>query len=107
MSRSKSKDDVAVKTMIEPALDIDPPKMFSVIYLNDDQTPVDFVIESLIDVFDHSYTTAEDLAYYVHENGSAVAAVLPYELAEMNALLVMRNARSQGYPLQLKLEPDA
>ena len=43
----------------------------------------------------------------IHESGSAVVAVLPYEIAEQKGIEITISARSAGYPLQLKLEPDA
>jgi ATP-dependent Clp protease adapter protein ClpS len=42
----------------------------------------------------------------IHEAGSAVVAVLPYEIAEQKGIEVTMFARSQSYPLQIKLEPD-
>ena len=42
----------------------------------------------------------------IHEAGSAVVAVLPYEVAEQKGIEVTVSARSQNYPLQIKLEPD-
>jgi ATP-dependent Clp protease adaptor protein ClpS len=42
----------------------------------------------------------------VHENGSAVVAVLPYELAEQKGIEVTVAARKNGFPLQVKIEPD-
>jgi ATP-dependent Clp protease adapter protein ClpS len=42
----------------------------------------------------------------IHENGSAVVAVLPYEIAEQKGIEVTLEARSQGYPLQVKVEAE-
>jgi ATP-dependent Clp protease adapter protein ClpS len=42
----------------------------------------------------------------IHEDGSAVVAILPYELAEQKGIEVTVDARGAGYPLQVKLEPD-
>jgi ATP-dependent Clp protease adaptor protein ClpS len=67
---------------------------------------MDFVIETLIDIFDYSVVTAEKLTLDIHEEGSAVVAVLPYEMAEQKGVEVTVSARSQGFPLQVKLEPD-
>jgi ATP-dependent Clp protease adapter protein ClpS len=47
-----------------------------------------------------------DITYDIHENGSAVVAVLPYEIAEQKGVEITMAARSQNYPLQVKLEPD-
>jgi len=81
--------------------------MFKVIYLNDDRTTAEFVISSLIDHFEYTADTAETITIDIHESGSAVVAVLPYEVAEQKGIEVTVSARSEGYPLQIKLEPDA
>jgi len=92
------------KTQINHAL-AEPP-MFKIIYLNDNATPMDFVIESLIDSFEYSVETAEKITQDIHEIGSAVVAVLPFEIAEQKGIEVTVQARSQNYPLQIKLEPE-
>jgi ATP-dependent Clp protease adaptor protein ClpS len=81
--------------------------MFKVIYLNDDRTTAEFVISSLIDHFEYTADTAETITMDIHDSGSAVVAVLPYEVAEQKGIEVTVSARSEGYPLQIKLEPDA
>jgi len=83
------------------------PPMFKVIYLNDNQTTVEFVIETLIDFFNYNTETALTITQDIHTAGSAVVAVLPYEVAEQKGIEVTVHARSNNYPLQVKLEPDA
>jgi ATP-dependent Clp protease adaptor protein ClpS len=80
--------------------------LFKVVYLNDNQTSMEFVVESLIDYFDYTSETAEQITVDVHEAGSACVAVLPYEIAEQKGVEVTMLARAQGYPLQIKLEPE-
>jgi ATP-dependent Clp protease adaptor protein ClpS len=86
-------------------VDVKEPSMFRVIYLNDDKTAVDFVIASLVDHFAYNALDAEAVTLAIHEQGSAVVAVLPYEIAEQKGIEVTVSARSEGYPLQIKLEP--
>lgn len=81
------------------------PPMFRVIYINDDQTSMEFVIDSLVDHFDYTLDSAHDMTVQIHEAGSAVVAVLPYEIAEQKGIEITVEARSNGYPLQIKLEP--
>lgn len=95
-----------VKTEIKKNLDLKEPPMFKVIYINDNQTTLEFVIQSLIDHFRYSYETAEKITIDIHEQGAATVAVLPYEIAEQKGIEVTLNARSNGYPLQVRLEPD-
>jgi ATP-dependent Clp protease adaptor protein ClpS len=82
------------------------PPMFKVIYINDDKTTSEFVVSSLMNHFEYTELTAEEITVNIHETGSAVVAVLPYEIAEQKGIEVTVNARSEGYPLQIKLEPD-
>jgi ATP-dependent Clp protease adaptor protein ClpS len=82
------------------------PPLFRVIYINDNQTTVEFVIESLIEFFDYTPELAEKLTLDIHQEGSAVVAVLPFEIAEQKGVEVTVSARSQNYPLQIKLEPE-
>lgn len=97
---------VDTKTTIKIKEDLKEPPMFKLIYLNDNQTSMDFVIESLIEFFDYSENTAEKITYNIHEEGAAVVAVLPYEMAEQKGIEVTVSARANGFPLQVKLEPD-
>lgn len=80
--------------------------MYRVVYINDNQTTMEFVIESLIEYFNYTAETAERITVDIHEAGSAVVAVLPYELAEQKGIEVTISARAQSYPLQIKLEPE-
>ena len=94
------------RTQIKTNLDAKEPPMFRVIYLNDDETPMEFVMESLIEHFDYTIDSAQDITVSIHEQGSAVVAVLPYELAEQKGVEITVSARAEGYPLQIKLEPE-
>lgn len=94
------------KTKIKTNLGLAEPPMFKVIYINDDTTSMEFVIGSLIDYFDYTPDTAERLTVDIHQQGSAVVAILPYEIAEQKGIEITVSARSEGYPLQIKLEPQ-
>lgn len=83
------------------------PPLMKIIYLNDDQTALEFVVDSLIKHFAYTPDTAQSVTVNIHESGSAVVAVLPYEIAEQKGIEITVSARSEGYPLQIKLEPDA
>lgn len=93
-------------TRIEVNHSIQEPSMFKVIYLNDNQTSMEFVIDSLMSFFDYTPETAIKITEDIHNTGSATVAVLPYEIAEQKGIEVTVHARSQNYPLQVKLEPD-
>jgi ATP-dependent Clp protease adaptor protein ClpS len=93
-------------TKIEINHDIKEPPMFKVIYINDNQTTMEFVIETLITFFNYTAETAVQITDDIHTAGSAVVAVLPHEIAEQKGIEVTIHARSQNYPLQIKLEPE-
>lgn len=89
----------------QPNFDLQEPGMYKVLYLNDDQTAMEFVIETLVTIFNHSTEIAKDLTMKIHEEGSSTVAILPYEIAEQKGVEVTQLARQQGFPLQIKLEP--
>jgi ATP-dependent Clp protease adaptor protein ClpS len=95
------------RTRIKPLEAIKEPPMYRVVYINDNQTTMEFVVDSLIEFFDYTPETAEQITVDIHEDGSAVVAVLPFEIAEQKGVEVTVLARSQSYPLQIKLEPEA
>ena len=95
------------KVTIKPNLKITEPPMFKVIYMNDNQTTMEFVVTSLIEHFDYTLDTATNITTGIHETGSAVVAVLPYEIAEQKGIEVTLDARNQGYPLQVKVEAES
>lgn len=94
------------RTRIKPSEAVKEPPMYRVVYINDNQTTMEFVVDSLIEFFDYTPETAEQITVDIHEDGSAVVAVLPFEIAEQKGVEVTVMARSQSYPLQVKLEPE-
>ena len=100
-----SQAGVATRTQVNHGL-AEPP-MFKVIYLNDNATPMEFVITTLIENFAYTEQTAVEITQDIHTAGSAVVAVMPYELAEQKGIEVTVQARSNNYPLQVKLEPES
>ena len=95
-----------VRTRIKPSEAVQEPPMFKVIYLNDNHTTIEFVVTSLIDHFNYTVDTATNITNGIHETGSAVVAVLPYEIAEQKGIEVTLEARTQGFPLQVKVEAE-
>ena len=94
------------KVKIKPNLKLPEPPMFRVIYMNDETTTMDFVVRSLIDHFGHNTDTAAHITQGIHDQGSAIVAVLPYEIAEQKGIEVTLDARNEGFPLQVKIEPE-
>jgi ATP-dependent Clp protease adaptor protein ClpS len=104
---SNTKTDTVVRNRIEPKLNIPEPPNYRVIYINDEQTTQEFVVETLKIIFHYDQGAAEALTMKVHEEGSAVVAVLPYEMAEQKGIEVTLLARNNGFPLQVKIEQDS
>ena len=83
-----------------------PPKLWKVIVLNDDQTPMEFVIEILTGIFKHNESTAKALTLEIHNTGSAVAGIYTHEIAETKGIESTHLARNNGFPLQINLEQE-
>ena len=99
-----SQDGTAIKIKVNES--IKEPPMYKIIYLNDNQTTMEFVIETLVEFFDYTAQTAIQITEDIHTAGSAVVAVLPYEIAEQKGIEVTVHARHNDFPLQIKLEPE-
>jgi ATP-dependent Clp protease adaptor protein ClpS len=82
------------------------PSKYKVVLYNDNHTPVEFVIALLMKVFRHSETSAVDITLKVHNEGSGVAGIYSYEVAEQKGIEGTNMAREQGYPLVIKVEPE-
>ena len=67
------------------SLDIKEPKKYKVLFLNDDTTPMEFVVGILIEIFKHTASTAETITMKIHNEGSGVVGIYSHEIAEMKA----------------------
>lgn len=85
---------------------LQPPRMWKVIFLNDDKTPMEFVIELLTGIFKHDESRAKEITLEIHETGSAVAGVYTHEIAETKGIESTHIARSNGFPLQITIEME-
>ena len=94
--------DIAVQTA-EPQLKR--PPLYAVVLLNDDYTPMDFVIEILQQYCALNLDQATQVMLTVHYEGKGVAGVYPRDIAETKANQVNNYARSQGHPLLCQIEP--
>lgn len=82
------------------------PLRYKVVLLNDDQTPVEWVIKVLVDIFKHTNDTAEKITLTIHNEGSGVAGIYTYEIAEQKVIEATTESRNHGFPLQIKLEEE-
>lgn len=81
------------------------PGMYKVLFLNDDITPMNFVVEVLKSIFRHSQSKAENITQDIHNNGSGIAGIYPFEIAEQKGVETTVLSRENGYPLSIKVEP--
>jgi len=87
-------------------IEIPNPGKYKVIIANDDSTPMDFVIALLLNIFKHSEQAATAITLQVHEEGSGVAGVYSYEVAEQKGIEGTLLARQHGWPLQITVEQE-
>lgn len=106
MSDINTVDDVdtAVKTRVRSHVK-EPPR-YRVIYCNDDKTTMEFVVESLMEFFNYQEEEALIKTHEIHDEGSSIVAIYSYEIAEQKGIEVTLAARSQGFPLQVRIEPE-
>ncbi len=91
---------VATKTRTKPKK----PSMFKVLLLNDDYTPMEFVVMVLKRFFGMDLEQATRVMLHVHQKGVGVCGIFPYEIAETKVNQVMDFARQNQHPLQCTLE---
>ena len=82
------------------------PGKYKVVFYNDDSTPMQFVVAVLMQIFKHSQEVATDLTMKVHNDGSAVAGVYNFEIAEQKCGETTSLARHNGFPLISKVEAE-
>lgn len=78
------------------------PRQYQVLIYNDDFTPMDFVVEVLMVVFDKEEAAAVTLMMSVHKGNYAVAGVYPKDIAKTKAAEAVQWARTEGYPLKVE-----
>jgi ATP-dependent Clp protease adaptor protein ClpS len=87
-------------------IEVQPPKMWKVVFLNDDHTPMDFVIHLLTTIFRHNEERAHQITLEVHETGSAIVGVYTFEIAETKGMEAQKEAQENGFPLQIRVEEE-
>jgi ATP-dependent Clp protease adaptor protein ClpS len=80
------------------------PELYSVVLLNDDYTPMDFVVEVLEGLFQKSPAEAYRVMMQVHREGRGLAGVYPWEVAETKVDVLLARAQDAGHPLQAVIE---
>lgn len=81
------------------------PPMFKVMLLNDDYTPMEFVVETIVSFFNKTREQAAQIMLKVHTEGMAVCGVYPQDIAETKMNQVINFAKENQHPLQCIIEP--
>jgi len=82
------------------------PPLYKVILLNDDYTPMEFVVDLLKTVFHKSQAEATRIMLHVHQNGMGIAGVYPFEIAETRVKTVEELSKQYQYPLKCVMEKE-
>ena len=82
------------------------PHMFKVLLLNDDYTPMEFVVHILQTVFAKDLEEATSIMLHVHQKGVGLCGIYTHEIAETKVMQVMEMARRAQHPLQCTMEKD-
>ncbi len=80
------------------------PQLYKVVLLNDDYTPMDFVVELLMKFFNHSSDSAALIMFDVHKKGKGIAGVYPQDIAETKSAIVNDYCQSEGHPFTTSVE---
>ncbi len=99
-------DDRDTTVLTRPKEQTKRPSMYKVLIINDDFTPMEFVVHVLEKVFRLTHEQAFEIMLTVHLKGAAVVGVFTFEVAETKVSAVMEIARRNEHPLQCRMEKD-
>lgn len=92
------------KTQSKTRIELRYPDRFNVVFLNDDFTPMEFVIQLLIEVFNKDISQAKDVTLAIHNDGRGVAGTYNFEIAEQKVHESTLLSRHHGHPLKIIME---
>ena len=90
----------------KPKSKIRKPRMYKVVILNDDYTPMRFVTAILMTYFNKDKVEADAIMLDIHKKGKGIACIYPFDIAETKLRLIIKHARKEQHPLQAKLESE-
>lgn len=99
-------EDLQTGTMVKPRTKTKKPSMYKVLLLNDDYTPMEFVVLILEKFFNKTREESTDIMLHVHRRGVGVCGIYTYEVAETKVAQVMDFARTNEQPLQCTMEKE-
>lgn len=104
--KPKGAEDLEGLVAVKPRPKARKPTMYKVLMLNDDYTPMEFVVHALERFFQKSREQATEIMLSVHRRGVGVCGVYTYEVAETKVTQVIDAARQNQYPLQCTIEKE-
>ncbi len=102
MSEHNSGDDT--QTVSKTKKKLKPPDFYKIILLNDDFTPMDFVVDLIVRFFSKSAEEATEIMLSVHHEGFGICGIYPRDIAETKMNQVNQYARQHGHPLKCRME---
>jgi len=102
----RNDDDRQVGVVVKSKPKTKKPSMYKVLLLNDDYTPMEFVVHVLERIFAKSREEATQIMLHVHRRGVGVCGVFTYEVAETKVTQVIDFARRHQHPLQCTMEKE-
>jgi len=104
--RGNDLDTPTTKVVVKSRPKTKKPSMYRVILLNDDYTPMEFVVHVLERFFQKTHEEATQIMLHVHRRGVGICGVFTYEVAETKVHQVVEFARRHQHPLQCTLEKE-
>lgn len=104
--KAEDEHDGDVRSVVDTVPKVDTPRLYKVLLLNDDFTPMDFVVLVLKKFFSKSEQDATRIMLDVHHQGTGIAGVFALEAAEMKVMQVNQFSRQNQHPLKSTLEPE-
>jgi ATP-dependent Clp protease adaptor protein ClpS len=91
---------------IDEEIELQVPKKYKVILLNDNYSTVDFVIQVLMQIFKKNLEEATTITMNIHEQGKGICGIYTYEIAQTKVAQVKANARKAEFPLKAIVEEE-
>ena len=102
---NEAQDDIGTLLQEAPPM-LQRPRLYQVVLLNDNYTPMEFVVHVLQHFFGRTVDEATQIMLNVHQRGVGICGIYSFEIAETKASKTMEYARQKEHPLQLQLEKE-
>ena len=103
---SNNNNDIDKGVLLEAKPKTKKPSVYNVLLLNDDYTPMEFVVLVLESIFNKKQEEATQIMLHVHKNGIGVCGTFTYEVAESKCKTVIEFAKKHEHPLQCTIEKN-